>query len=133
MFSHLSVGITDFDRAMAFYRPLMARLGLGLRFEDAAVPWAAWQPVEGGRPFFMITGPENGAPADPGNGTMAAFLAPDRQTVRECHALALLMGGADEGAPGLRPHYHASYYGAYFRDPDGNKLCVVCHAPEPDR
>jgi lactoylglutathione lyase len=45
------------------------------------------------------------------------------------HALALAQGGSCEGAPGVRAHYHAHYYGAYFRDPDGNKLCVVCHAP----
>jgi len=38
-------------------------------------------------------------------------------------------GGRDEGGPGLRPHYHADYYGAYLRDPDGNKLCRVCHRP----
>jgi predicted lactoylglutathione lyase len=50
--------------------------------------------------------------------------------VDRCHALALELGGRDEGAPALRPQYHASYYGAYFRDPDGNKLCVVCHAAE---
>ena len=60
---------------------------------------------------------------------MAAFLATDRPTVERVHALALQLGGTDEGAPGLRPHYHANYYGAYFRDPDGNKLCVCCHDP----
>jgi len=131
--SHVTVGITDFDRAMAFYRPIIARLGLKLRFEDATAPWAGWQPAEGDRPLFIIMRPLNGAAAAPGNGAMTAFAAPDRQTVEDAHALALSLGGADEGAPGLRPHYHASYYGAYFRDPDGNKLCVVCHAPEPGR
>ena len=47
-------------------------------------------------------------------------------------ALALAQGGSCEGAPGVRAHYHAHYYGAYFRDPDGNKLCVVCHAAPAD-
>jgi catechol 2,3-dioxygenase-like lactoylglutathione lyase family enzyme len=47
--------------------------------------------------------------------------------VDRAHALALAHGGSCAGAPGLRPAYHADYYGAYFRDPDGNKLCVVCH------
>jgi lactoylglutathione lyase len=60
---------------------------------------------------------------------MTAFLAAHRATVDRCHALALAHGGRCEGPPGLRPHYHADYYGAYFRDPDGNKLCVVCHTP----
>jgi hypothetical protein len=62
---------------------------------------------------------------------MIALLAPDRAAVDRCHAVALAHGGSSEGAPGLRPHYHANYYGGYFRDPAGNKLCVCCHQPEP--
>jgi lactoylglutathione lyase len=58
---------------------------------------------------------------------MVAFLAASRQQVQDVHALALAHGGTCEGSPGLRPEYHAHYYGAYFRDPDGNKLCVACH------
>jgi lactoylglutathione lyase len=58
---------------------------------------------------------------------MTAFLAPDRAAVDAVHALALAHGGSDAGPPALRPEYHANYYGAYLRDPDGNKLCVVCH------
>ena len=46
------------------------------------------------------------------------------------YAVALANGGTSEGAPGLRPEYHEHYYGAYFRDPDGNKLCVACHSPQ---
>lgn len=132
MFSHVTVGITDFDRAFAFYAPLLARLGLTLRFSESEVPWAAWQPAEGRRPLFIILHPFDGAAAAPGNGPMTAFLARDRAAVREAHALALRNGGTDEGAPRLRPEYHAAYYAAYFRDPDGNKLCVVCHEDCPD-
>ncbi len=58
-------------------------------------------------------------------------MASDRATVDRCHAAARAHGGQSEGSPGLRPHYHANYYGAYFRDPAGNKLCVCCHKPEP--
>jgi predicted lactoylglutathione lyase len=58
---------------------------------------------------------------------MTAFLANDRGTVDLVHAAALAAGGQDDGAPGLRPQYHENYYGAYFRDLDGNKLCVACH------
>jgi catechol 2,3-dioxygenase-like lactoylglutathione lyase family enzyme len=61
---------------------------------------------------------------------MVAFLAADRPAVRKAYAAALANGGVSEGAPGLRPEYHAHYYGAYFRDPDGNKLCVACHLAE---
>jgi lactoylglutathione lyase len=62
---------------------------------------------------------------------MTALLAPGRAQVDAAYARALELGGSDEGAPGLRPHYHAHYYGAYVRDPDGNKLCICCHDPEP--
>jgi lactoylglutathione lyase len=62
---------------------------------------------------------------------MTAFMADTRAMVDAAHAAALAHGGTCEGPPGLRPAYHEHYYGAYFRDPDGNKLCVVCHeAPE---
>ncbi|HEX3755411.1 MAG TPA: VOC family protein [Rhizomicrobium sp.] len=129
MFSHATVGISDFERAFAFYRGLMDMLGHKPRFSDAAKGWAGWQPAEGGRPLFVIVRPFDGGPAAPGNGQMIAFLVPDRATVDRAHAYALEQGATDEGAPGLRPQYHPDYYGAYFRDPDGNKLCVVCHAP----
>ena len=63
-------------------------------------------------------------------GYLVALAAATRAQVDACHRIALAQGGRDEGAPGLRPRYHPDYYGAYFRDPDGNKLCVVCHAAE---
>jgi len=58
------------------------------------------------------------------------FLAPDRDAVHKFHAAALSAGGKDDGAPGLRTHYHASYYAAFILDPDGHRIEVVCHAPE---
>ena len=64
-----------------------------------------------------------------GNAVTIGFEAPDRATVDAVHAAALAAAGRDEGGPGLRPHYHADYYGAYARDLDGNKLCCVCHRP----
>jgi catechol 2,3-dioxygenase-like lactoylglutathione lyase family enzyme len=84
------------------------------------------------RPLLVIGHAFNGAASTPGNGQMIALLAADRKTVRLCHALALENGGVCEGETGLRPQYHAAYYGAYFRDPDGNKLCVCCHAAEAE-
>jgi catechol 2,3-dioxygenase-like lactoylglutathione lyase family enzyme len=127
MFSHVFIGVSDFGRALAFYRPLMAALGIAPRFCDETRPWAGWQLPGQPRPLFLIGTPFDGQPHAAGNGQMAALLAPDRTTVDRAHALALAHGGRCAGAPGLRPAYHDHYYGAYFNDPDGNKLCVVCH------
>ena len=132
MFSHVFVSVTDFDRALKFYNAVMQSLDLAQRFCDPAKPWAGWHSDGGLRPLFVICKPYNGAPHHPGNGQMLAFAAVDRATVRMAYETALKSGGTCEGPPGLRPHYHADYYGAYFRDPDGNKLCVACHAPEPE-
>jgi catechol 2,3-dioxygenase-like lactoylglutathione lyase family enzyme len=77
-------------------------------------------------PFWAVR-PHDEKAATPGNGVTVAFDAPTRAAVDAFHAAALGAGGKDEGAPGLRAHYHPDYYGCYVRDPDGNKLCVVCH------
>ena len=129
MFSHIHVGTRDFDRALAFYRPLMALLGVAERFCEPERHWAGWQSTPGPRPLFLLGAPFEGL-REPGNGQMVALLAASRAQVDEAHALALALGGRCEGPPGLRPQYHTHYYGAYFRDPDGNKLCVACHEPE---
>jgi lactoylglutathione lyase len=129
MFSHIFVGVSDFDRALDFYNPLMAALGIAPRFCERERPWAGWQSNPGPRPLFLIGKPYNAQDPQPGNGQMVAFLADTRAIVDQAYAIALQNGGTSDGAPGLRPEYHADYYGAYFRDPDGNKLCVVCHSP----
>lgn len=129
MLSHISVGVTDFERAFSFYSSLFKLLDLELRFCERDKPWAGWQSKSGQRPLFLIAHPFDGQPHVAGNGQMTAFSANSRQQVDEVYLLALSHGAKDEGAPGIRPHYHADYYGAYFRDLDGNKLCVVCHTP----
>ncbi|SDF05876.1 lactoylglutathione lyase [Massilia sp. PDC64] len=129
MFSHVFIGVGDFDRALAFYQPLLAALGLQARFCDRSRPWAGWQQPGQARPLFLIGAPYDGQPHAPGNGQMTALLAADRATVDAAWDIALAHGGSGDGAPGLRPEYHDHYYGAYVRDPDGNKLCVVCHDP----
>lgn len=130
MISHISIGVANFERAFAFYAPMMAALGYPLKFVERDAPWAGWKPADADRPLLLIGHPYNGAPASAGNGQMVALLAPSRGAVDRCHAIALEFGGRCEGAPGLRPHYHPHYYGAYFRDPDGNKICVCRHEPE---
>jgi catechol 2,3-dioxygenase-like lactoylglutathione lyase family enzyme len=131
MFSHVFVGVGDFERALRFYGALMACLGIEPRFCERGRPWAGWQSAGGPRPLFLIGRPYDALAHQPGNGQMVAFLAASRELVDRAHATALAHGGTSEGAPGLRPEYHANYYGAYFRDPDGNKLCVVCHDAPP--
>ncbi|MGQ3053130.1 MAG: VOC family protein [Roseateles sp.] len=128
MFSHVFLGVRDFERALAFYRPLLALLGVAERFCDPARPWAGWQSTPGPRPLLIIGRPFDGE-HEPGNGQMVALLADSRAQVDAAHALALAHGGRCTGAPGLRPQYHPHYYGAYFHDPEGNKLCVACHQP----
>jgi len=129
MISHIFVGVTDFERALAFYRALMPVLDIDERFCEPQKPWAAWQSRPDPRPLFIIGKPWDGQPHTPGNGQMTALLATSREQVERAHVTALQHGGSCEGPPGLRLDYHAHYFGAYFRDPDGNKLCVVCHAP----
>jgi len=124
MFSHITLGTNDFVRARPFWLAVMDVLGHPILFER-----------EGGIAFGQPTGPKtfvgtpfDGEAARPGNGVHVAYHVRDRATVDAFHAAALANGGSDEGAPGLRPHYHPNYYGAYVRDPDGNKLQAVCHS-----
>jgi catechol 2,3-dioxygenase-like lactoylglutathione lyase family enzyme len=130
MFSHVTLGTTDIRRSVAFYDPLLALLGLERHESDLELGFAGYAAERDTTPQFWILLPIDRAPATVGNGVTVAFEAPDRATVDQFHAAGLARGAEDVGAPGLRPHYHADYYGAYLRDPDGNKLCCVCHRPE---
>jgi catechol 2,3-dioxygenase-like lactoylglutathione lyase family enzyme len=128
MLSHTTVGVSNLERALQFYSPLMEALGLTLKFSEPE--WAGWRSPYAERPLFIVGRPFDGQAASVGNGQMIALLASSRALVDRCHALALEHGGRDEGLPGLRPAYHSDYYGAYVRDPDGNKLCICCHEPK---
>ncbi|WP_456255094.1 VOC family protein [Pseudomonas iridis] len=130
MISHVFIGVNDFNRALVFYQGVMEILGLDLKFTDFERPWAGWKHPHTARPLFVVGKPFDSQSATLGNGQMIALLAPNRQIVRNAHALALVLDGTCEGTPGLRPEYHPDFYGAYFRDPEGNKLCVCCHDPE---
>jgi len=128
--SHINIGITDFERAFAFYSAVLPELGLVLKFSEAEHAWAGWMSPQAPRPLLLIAKPFDGQPHQAGNGQMLALQAASREVVDRVYAAALAAGGSSEGGPGLRPHYHPNYYGAYFRDLDGNKLCVVCHKAE---
>jgi len=129
MFSHVTVGTADFGRALAFYDALLPPLGYRRFLTEAGIGLAGYGRDPEATPQFYVTRPLDGRAATAGNGVTVAFEVAERSSVDRFHAAALAHGGGDEGAPGLRPHYHADYYGAYARDPDGNKLCVVCHRP----
>jgi catechol 2,3-dioxygenase-like lactoylglutathione lyase family enzyme len=127
MFSHVTVGCDDLDAAGRFYDAVLAPLGL-IRREarpDGGPTPLCWVGRERTLPRFYVYRPLDGRAATPGNGAMTAFLAPSPATVDAAHAAGLAAGGIDEGAPGERPHYAAGYYGAYLRDPGGNKVHVV--------
>jgi len=128
MISHVTVGSNDIARAKAFYQRVMAPLGY-VRVVEGDNHFAYGE-AEGAPAGFWVLTPFDGRPAERGNGWHCAFLAPSRAAVDAFHAAALAAGGRDEGAPGPRPHYSENYYGAYVRDPDGNKLQAVCHHPE---
>lgn len=129
MLSHVTLGVRDIAAAQAFYDELLATLGyLRLYSVEGGVGYG--RRGDAGASFWLVL-PLDGRPPHPGNGVHVALLAPDRPAVDAFHASALAAGGSDAGAPGLRPHYHPNYYGAYVRDPDGNKIQAVCHDPPP--
>jgi catechol 2,3-dioxygenase-like lactoylglutathione lyase family enzyme len=127
MIDHVGFSVSDYARAKAFYEKALAPLGYTLVMEVTAEE--AGQPAagfgSGGKPDFWI----GGGDLSVGRGVHIAILAKDRPTVDAFHGAALAAGGKDNGPPGVRPHYHANYYGAFVLDPDGHNIEAVCHAP----
>jgi catechol 2,3-dioxygenase-like lactoylglutathione lyase family enzyme len=126
MFSHIVIGARDLDDAKVFYDAVLAPLGVTLFSDDRADGWLSYR-ASGARPGLDICRPTDGKSASVGNGVNVGLIALTREAVRQAHAAGLAHGGRSEGEPKLRPHYHANWYGAYLRDPTGNKLCMVCH------
>ncbi len=128
MLDHIGFSVADFDISKEFYRRALAPLGLQLLMEvtreqtggDAHAGFGA-----NDKAFFWI-----GTGAKPKGGLHVAFPARARADVDAFYKTALVAGGKDNGGPGLRPQYHANYYGAFVLDPDGNNIEAVCHAPE---
>ncbi|WP_460273655.1 VOC family protein [Celeribacter sp. ULVN23_4] len=127
MFSHVTLGADDLDLAAEFYDAVLGEIGLHQRVTepDGGPEARCWIRPEAPFPRFYVYQPFDKAPASAGNGSMLAFVAPSRASVDKAHAAGLAHGGTDEGAPGLRPQYAPDYYGAYLRDPFGNKIHLV--------
>jgi catechol 2,3-dioxygenase-like lactoylglutathione lyase family enzyme len=129
MIDHLSLGVADVARSRDFYDRVLATLG-HKRLYDLEGKAAAYGPKH---PYmqFWITRPLDGSqlPAA-GNGTHVCFHAKSRGEVRDFHRVAIEAGGRDAGAPGVRPQYSETYYGAFVYDPDGHKIEAVCYQPD---
>jgi catechol 2,3-dioxygenase-like lactoylglutathione lyase family enzyme len=118
MIGYITIGTNDFEKSKAFYEKALAPLNVRKTFGNDRMQGYG---VKGQSGSLAVCKPYDGARATHGNGEMVALSAPTREAVDAVYKEALALGGADEGAPGDRG---GGFYGAYFRDPDGNKLVV---------
>jgi catechol 2,3-dioxygenase-like lactoylglutathione lyase family enzyme len=127
MIDHIGLSVSEYEKAKAFYLKALAPIGYGLIMEvqqdENDAPACGFG--KDGKPDFWIGG-EGGL----NKPIHVAFVVDDRATVDAFYKAALAAGGRDNGRPGLRPHYHPNYYGAFVRDPDGHNIEAVCHRPE---
>lgn len=128
MIGYVTLGTNDLDKARAFYDALFGSMGAGRLMElpsGFTLYGRGW-----GQPGVAVTRPYNGEAATAGNGNMVSLVLDERSKVDALHAAALELGGSDEGPPGVRGEEgDRAFYGAYFRDPEGNKLCAFCVGP----
>jgi catechol 2,3-dioxygenase-like lactoylglutathione lyase family enzyme len=124
MFSHITVGTRDIERSAQFYDAVLKPLGLIRRpvTADGGPAAACWIVLGQALPRFYVYVPFDRGSASVGNGSMVAFLAPTPTAVDAGYAAGISAGGTDQGQPGPRERYGDGYYGAYLRDPDGNKV-----------
>lgn len=129
MLDHVGFAVSDIERSRHFYETALEPLGIALLMEVSPEMKGGGGTAIGfgsdGKPYFWI---EDGKRV--GEGLHVAFTARARAEVDAFYAAALAAGGRDNGAPGLRPHYHAHYYGAFVYDLDGINVEAVCHGPE---
>lgn len=126
MLDHVSITVTDLARAARFYDAVMAALRVPCVNRSAeAIGYGLRNRADDDTHSYISIRASSG-PIHPSRRHWC-FRAPDRAAVEAFHAAGLAHGGADDGAPGLRPHYHAHYYAAFLTDPDGNRIEAVCH------
>ncbi len=125
---HIGIGCSDFGASRAFYEAALAPLGITVLVElSPEMTGGDYSGIGMGKdhPFFWF-----GNDGPRGAGIHVAFVAETRAQVDQFFAAAIRAGGTDNGKPGLRPHYHKDYYGAFVLDPDGHNIEAVCHLPE---
>lgn len=127
MLNYITIGANNLERSGRFYAALLVPLGYTTTEFPTGIEFAPTPPTGAGTVY--VTRPFDGAEATVGNGSMAAFQAPTRALVRTLHAAALVAGGTDDGAPGLRPQYSEHFFVGYLRDPVGNKVALFCSDP----
>lgn len=121
MLDHIGIDVQDFEKSKAFYKAALAPLGYELIMEFEG--WAGFG-ADKAIDFCL----QSGKQITPG--IHVAFRSDNQTKVRAFYDAALNAGGKDNGAPGIREHYHPNYYGAFVIDPDGHNIEVVCHNPE---
>jgi len=128
MIDHTGVTVSDFEKSKTFYSHALAAIGYSLLAEIPASVTGHSDVAGFGEPpkpdFWINNGTPNNPPMH------IAFRVATRHHVDAFYKAALAAGGRDNGAPGLRPHYHPDYYGAFVLDPDGHNIEAVCHAPQ---
>ncbi len=118
MLAYVTLGSNDIQKSLEFYDQVLAEAGASRFFDNGRLYFYGTAP---GQAMLAIGGPYDESSATCGNGVMPAIAAPDNETVDRVYAKAMELGAPDEGAPGQRM---PTFYGAYFRDPDGHKICV---------
>src|SRR3989304_5714261 len=124
---HMGFQVSDYERALSFYEKALAPLGISVVMRVTPEQTGGYAGAgfgSKGKPTFWL---EKGARTAPK--PHIAFVAENRAAVDAFYKAALAAGGKDNGAPGLRPHYHPNYYGAFVLDPDGHNIEAVCHNP----